>query len=81
MAAIDSCGYLLHAFGTPIQFVGKAITVEALPIREAVERARLVKSSHTVRCKECHTNVAKEFDNILGNRDHLRGCLAIDVVF
>ncbi|KAH0657841.1 hypothetical protein KY290_027411 [Solanum tuberosum] len=39
MAAIDSCGYLLHAFGTPIQFVGKAITVEALPIREAVERA------------------------------------------
>ncbi|KAL3334211.1 hypothetical protein AABB24_030787 [Solanum stoloniferum] len=39
MASIDSYGYLLHAFGTPIQFVGKAITVEALAIREAVERA------------------------------------------
>jgi len=39
MAAIDSCGHLLHAFGTPIQFVGKAITAEALAIREAVERA------------------------------------------
>ncbi|KAH0708817.1 hypothetical protein KY284_010244 [Solanum tuberosum] len=39
MTAIDSCGHLLHAFGTPIQFVGKAITVEALAIREAVERA------------------------------------------
>ncbi|WMV13500.1 hypothetical protein MTR67_006885 [Solanum verrucosum] len=39
MAAIDSCGHLLHAVGTPIQFVGKAITVEALAIREAVERA------------------------------------------
>lgn len=32
-------------------------------------------------CKECHINVAKEFDNILGNRDHLRGCLAIDEIF
>ncbi|KAK6786277.1 hypothetical protein RDI58_014802 [Solanum bulbocastanum] len=39
MVAIDSCGYLLCAFGTPIQFVGKAVIVEALAIREAVERA------------------------------------------
>lgn len=36
MAAIDSCGNFLHAFGTPIQFVGKAI---ALAIREAMKRA------------------------------------------
>ncbi|KAK4713728.1 hypothetical protein R3W88_019635 [Solanum pinnatisectum] len=39
MVAIDSCGHLLHAFGTPIQFVGKAIPAEAQAIREAVERA------------------------------------------
>ncbi|KAH0682894.1 hypothetical protein KY290_021487 [Solanum tuberosum] len=71
MAAIDSCGHLLHAFGTPIQFVGKAITAEALAIQKAVERA-LQKG-----CKESHTNVAKEFDNILGNRGHLRGSLAL----
>uniref|UniRef100_A0A3Q7G6H0 RNase H type-1 domain-containing protein n=1 Tax=Solanum lycopersicum TaxID=4081 RepID=A0A3Q7G6H0_SOLLC len=39
MAAIDSCGHLLHAFGTPIQFVGKAIAVETLAILEAMKRA------------------------------------------
>lgn len=39
MASIDSCGNFLHAFGTPIQFVGKAITAEALAIQEAMERA------------------------------------------
>uniref|UniRef100_M1CYH8 RNase H type-1 domain-containing protein n=1 Tax=Solanum tuberosum TaxID=4113 RepID=M1CYH8_SOLTU len=56
MAAIDSFGYLLHAFGTPIQFVGKAITVEALPIQEAVERA-LPKGWSTVHILSDAKNV------------------------
>ncbi|XP_070057658.1 uncharacterized protein [Nicotiana tomentosiformis] len=40
VAAMDSYGHLLQAFGTTIQFVGKAITAEALAIREALEKAR-----------------------------------------
>ncbi|KAG5594517.1 hypothetical protein H5410_035749 [Solanum commersonii] len=38
MVAMDSCGHLLHVFGTLIKFVGKVITAEALAIGEAVER-------------------------------------------
>lgn len=38
--AIDSFGNLLQAFGTPIQFVGKAITAEVLAIRVALENAK-----------------------------------------
>ncbi|WMV47131.1 hypothetical protein MTR67_040516, partial [Solanum verrucosum] len=49
MAVIDSYGHLLHAFGTPIQFVGKAITAEALAILEAVERA-LQSGWSKIRC-------------------------------
>uniref|UniRef100_M1B4Y7 RNase H type-1 domain-containing protein n=1 Tax=Solanum tuberosum TaxID=4113 RepID=M1B4Y7_SOLTU len=59
MVAIDSCGHLLHAFGSPIQFVGKAITVEALAIREAVERA-LRKGCEAPPCLDpSHTVVAR----------------------
>ncbi|MCD9646413.1 hypothetical protein HAX54_036223 [Datura stramonium] len=32
-------GNLLQAFGSPIQFVGKTITAEALALREALENA------------------------------------------
>ncbi|MCD7466094.1 hypothetical protein HAX54_002485, partial [Datura stramonium] len=39
MAAMDNCGHLLHAFGTPIQFVRKSIIVEALAIREALDKS------------------------------------------
>lgn len=47
-------------FGTSIQFVGKAIIVEALAIWEAVEKHyKRVGKRFT-----CCTNVAKEFDNI-----------------
>ncbi|KAH0661261.1 hypothetical protein KY284_026192 [Solanum tuberosum] len=40
VVAMDSYGNLLHAFGTPIQYVGKAITAEAIAIRMAMENAR-----------------------------------------
>ncbi|XP_075095089.1 uncharacterized protein LOC142173405 [Nicotiana tabacum] len=39
VAAMDRCGHLLQAFSTPIQFVRKAITAEALAIREALKKA------------------------------------------
>ncbi|KAH0679915.1 hypothetical protein KY284_021000 [Solanum tuberosum] len=40
VVAMDSYGNLLHYFGTPIQYVGKAITAEAIAIRMAMENAR-----------------------------------------
>ncbi|TMW88079.1 hypothetical protein EJD97_019058 [Solanum chilense] len=40
VAAMDSYGNLLHSFGTPIQYVEKAITAEAIVIRMAMEKAR-----------------------------------------
>ncbi|KAK4368161.1 hypothetical protein RND71_011953 [Anisodus tanguticus] len=39
MAAMDSCGYLLHALSNPIQFVGKVIIAKVLVIRHAFEGA------------------------------------------
>ena len=40
MAAMDSYGNLLQAFDNPIQYVGKAITAEAIAIRMALENAK-----------------------------------------
>ncbi|XP_006343420.1 uncharacterized protein [Solanum tuberosum] len=40
VVALDSYGNLLHAFGSPIQYVGKVITAEAIAIRMALENAR-----------------------------------------
>ncbi|KAH0633715.1 hypothetical protein KY284_036501 [Solanum tuberosum] len=40
VVAMDSYGNLLQAFGTPIQYVGKAITAEAIAIRMSLENAR-----------------------------------------
>ncbi|XP_070014232.1 uncharacterized protein [Nicotiana sylvestris] len=39
LVAMDSKGTLLHAHGSPIQFVGKAMIAEAFAIRKAIERA------------------------------------------
>ncbi|KAH0640996.1 hypothetical protein KY285_037582 [Solanum tuberosum] len=39
IAALDSLGNLLHAHGSPIQFVGKVMTAEAIVIRKALEYA------------------------------------------
>ncbi|OIT40345.1 hypothetical protein A4A49_16308 [Nicotiana attenuata] len=39
MVAMDSKGTLLHAHGSPIQFVGKAMIAEAFATRKAIERA------------------------------------------
>ncbi|WMV49247.1 hypothetical protein MTR67_042632 [Solanum verrucosum] len=39
IVALDSLGNLLHAHGSPIQFVGKVMTAEAIAIRKALEYA------------------------------------------
>ncbi|KAH0737421.1 hypothetical protein KY290_036126 [Solanum tuberosum] len=39
IAALDSLGNLLHAHGSPIQFVGKVMIAEAIVIRKALEFA------------------------------------------
>ncbi|KAH0635754.1 hypothetical protein KY289_035669 [Solanum tuberosum] len=39
IAALDCLGNLLHAHGSPIQFVGKVMTAEAIVIRKALEYA------------------------------------------
>ncbi|KAG5583485.1 hypothetical protein H5410_054112 [Solanum commersonii] len=41
------CGHLLHAFGIPIQFVGKAITAESLTIRKAEHHYKRVGQKFT----------------------------------
>lgn len=38
VAALESLGKLIHAHVSPIQFAGKAMTVEALALRVALER-------------------------------------------
>ncbi|OIT02058.1 hypothetical protein A4A49_07674 [Nicotiana attenuata] len=39
VAALNSLGKLLHAHGSPIQYVGKTMTAEAITIRKALECA------------------------------------------
>uniref|UniRef100_A0A3Q7HP54 RNase H type-1 domain-containing protein n=1 Tax=Solanum lycopersicum TaxID=4081 RepID=A0A3Q7HP54_SOLLC len=75
VAATDSYGNLLHAFGTPIQYVGKVITAEAIAIRMAMENARekgwsKVQISSDAK-KKCGGYGTTMNYSLMGDRDYL----------
>ncbi|TMX05483.1 hypothetical protein EJD97_017627 [Solanum chilense] len=67
VAAMDSYGNLLHAFGTPIQYVRKSITVEAIAIRMAMENA----SANLIKRKKCGGYGTTKNNSLMGERDYL----------
>ena len=74
VASMDNYGDLLHAFGTLIQYVGKAITTEAFAIRMAMDKFREKEwtkvqiLSHAKKCGGYGTT--KNF-SLMGDRDYL----------
>ncbi|KAH0685320.1 hypothetical protein KY290_016597 [Solanum tuberosum] len=74
VVALDSYGNLLHAIGSPIQYVGKAITAEAIAIRMALENARekgWTKVQILSDAKKCGGYGTTKKYSLVGDRDYL----------
>ena len=74
MATIDRYGNLFHAFGTPIQYVGKSIIVEAIAIRMAIENAKekgWTKMQILSDIKKCGGYDTTKNYILMGDRDYL----------